>query len=111
MPFASRLPPLTLPKCGILDFLFPPQQAPSEQPLWIDAADTSHWLSPKGALALAKRFGSGLQRLGVCQGDVCLLYTPNHIMVPVSYLGAVGAGVAFSGANPSFNANGDLYCA
>jgi 4-coumarate--CoA ligase len=111
MPFESRLPPLTLRKCGILDYLFPSHETPSERPLWIDSADTSNWLSPKGALALAKRFGLGLHRLGVRPGDVCLLFTPNHIMVPVSYFGCVGVGAAFSGANPAFNEKGNFYYA
>ncbi|EXJ61682.1 hypothetical protein A1O7_02111 [Cladophialophora yegresii CBS 114405] len=102
MPFVSKLASLPLQKCSILDFLFPSDQGISDKPLWIDARDPSHWQSPKSALALARRLGFGLQRLGVQPGDRCLLFTPNHIMVPVSYLGIVGAGAAFSGANPAF---------
>ncbi|KIW28201.1 uncharacterized protein PV07_07881 [Cladophialophora immunda] len=102
MPFVSKIASLPLQKCSILDFLFPPDQPVSDKPLWIDAADTSHWNSPKSALALAKRFGYGLQQLGVQFEDRCLLFTPNHIMVPVSYFGVVGIGAAFSGANPTF---------
>ncbi|KIX01159.1 uncharacterized protein Z518_08884 [Rhinocladiella mackenziei CBS 650.93] len=102
MPFVSKLESLYLQRCSILDFLFPANETPSDKPLWLDATDTSHWHSPKSALTLAKRFGFGLHQLGVQLGDRCLLFTPNHIMVPVSYLGIVGAGAVFSGANPGF---------
>lgn len=108
MPFVSKLESLPLQHCSILDFLFPEGEVPSTKPLWIDAADPAQWLSPKSALDLARRFGHGLQRLGVKPGDRCLLFTPNHIMVPVSYLGIVGAGAAFSGANPAFTETGGL---
>ena len=35
-----------------------------------------------------------------------MIYTPNHIFVPVAYLGIVGAGYAFSGANPVYTLPG-----
>lgn len=42
------------------------------------------------------------------KGDVVMIYTPNHIFVPVAYLGIVGAGFAFSGANPVYTLPGKL---
>lgn len=102
MSFKSKIPDLTIPKCAILDFLFPSGTTPSDKPLWINAQDQSISNSPKSALLYARRLGLGLQRLGVKSGDVCLLFTPNHIFVPVAYWGVVGLGAAFSGANPNF---------
>jgi acyl-CoA synthetase (AMP-forming)/AMP-acid ligase II len=48
----------------------------------------------------------GLERIGLKKGDVVMIYTPNHIFVPVAYLGIVGAGYAFSGANPVYTLPG-----
>lgn len=106
MSFVSKLESLPLQRSSILDFLFPAPEIISDKPLWIDATDTARWHSPKSALALAKRFGFGLEQLGVRPGDRCLLFTPNHIMVPVAYLGVVATGAAFSGANPAFTEKG-----
>ncbi len=75
MRFSSKLQPLSIPKCSIFDYLFPPGKTPSEEPQWIDARDTSHYVPPKTGLDLAKRLGFGLQQLAVCSGDVCLLFT------------------------------------
>jgi 4-coumarate--CoA ligase len=107
MPFKSKIPDLVIPKCSILDYLFPPGTEPSEKPLWINAKDESISNSPKSALLYARRLGFGLQRLGVKSGDVCMLFTPNHIFVPVAYWGVVGLGAAFSGANPNFTVKGE----
>lgn len=52
--------------------------------------------------------GLGLQKLGVKAGDSLLVFTPNHIFVPVAYLGTVCLGCAFSGASPAFTVAGRL---
>jgi 4-coumarate--CoA ligase len=46
-----------------------------------------------------------LDVLGVPKGKVVLIMTPNHIFVPVAYLGIVGAGRVFSGVNPIYTIN------
>lgn len=66
-------------------------------------------LSPKGALQWVKRLGVGLSQLGINKGDVILIFTPNHIFVPVAYLGIVGSGYVFSGANPSYTGQGPFH--
>jgi 4-coumarate--CoA ligase len=40
--------------------------------------------------------------LGIAQGDVCMIYSPNHLFIPVAYLGIVGSVRAFSAANPIY---------
>jgi len=101
----SKQPDLDIVSCNILDWLFPVDQPVSEQPLWIDANDPSNALSPKQALHWVKRLAVGLQRHGVRSGDACLIFTPNHIFVPVAYMGTVCLGAAFSGASPAFTVN------
>jgi len=43
-----------------------------------------------------------LNKLGVESNDVVMIVTPNHIFVPIAYLGTVGSGRIFSGANPAY---------
>ena len=106
MPFRSPFPDIYIPKVDILTYLFPPHTQPSETPIWIDAKNPKLSLSPAQGLRWVKRLGYGLQRLGVMKGDVVMIYTPNHVFVPVAYLGIVGAGYAFSGANPIYTLPG-----
>ncbi|KAF2638750.1 acetyl-CoA synthetase-like protein [Massarina eburnea CBS 473.64] len=102
MPLSSPFPDLKIPKCNLLEYLFPKGQAPTETPIWIDARDTNHHLTPKTLLQWSKRLALGLDRLGSKQGEVVMIFTPNHIFVPVAYLGIVGSKRVFSGANPAY---------
>lgn len=56
--------------------------------------------------SVGERVGLGLQRLGLKFGDTLLVFKPNHIFIPVSYLGTVCIGVAFSGASLACTVNG-----
>lgn len=105
MPFSSPYPNLEIPQTNILSYLFG-QQHVSEDPLWFDSKDTSKSLSPSQLLQWVRRLGYGLDRLGLNRGDVVMICTPNQIFVPVAYLGIVGAGYIFSGANPAYTEHG-----
>ncbi|EEY17841.1 conserved hypothetical protein [Verticillium alfalfae VaMs.102] len=98
MVFTSPFPSLDLPKTNLLTYLFPEDQLPQEDPLWLDCKDDRINLSPKELVEWVKRLSFGLERIGVKRGDVVLICTPNQIFVPVAYLGIVGAGCIFSGA-------------
>ncbi|KAK4570487.1 hypothetical protein LTR86_002567 [Recurvomyces mirabilis] len=98
----SPLPDLDIPKVDILTYLFPDGQPVSDEPVWIDAAKPSNNLSPKELLLWVKRLALGLDRLGINEGDIVMLYSPNNIFVPVAYLGIVGSCRAFSAANPIY---------
>ncbi|TAQ85354.1 hypothetical protein B7494_g6320 [Chlorociboria aeruginascens] len=103
MPFKSPHPALEIPKVNVLTYLFPANETPSTKPIWHDSKDPSISLSPAQLLQWVKRLGFGLEKLGVKKGEVVMIYTPNHIFVPVAYLGIVGAGYVFSGANPIYS--------
>lgn len=107
MPFSSPFPDLDIPKCNLLEYLFPTGQQPSDTPLWIDAKDTSHHLTPRTLFQWTKRLALGLDRLGSKPGEVVMIHTPNHIFVPVAYLGIVGSKRIFSGANPAYTVAGE----
>ncbi|KAH8817160.1 4-coumarate-CoA ligase [Xylogone sp. PMI_703] len=101
----SPLPSVTIPEKSVLDRVFTsasPSHKLSTDPLWIDADDDSNYASLHSAREWVKRLGCGLQKRGLGKGDVVLVFTPNHIFVPIGFLGALASGAAFSGSNPSF---------
>ncbi|KAL6706989.1 hypothetical protein ACN47E_004939 [Coniothyrium glycines] len=102
MPFSSPFPSLDIPKCNLLEYLFPAGTVQSDVPLWIDSKETSQCLSPRMLVQWTKRLALGLDRIGSKPGEVVMIFTPNHIFVPVAYLGIVGSKRIFSGANPAY---------
>ena len=106
MVIRSPYPDLKLPEQDILTYLFASEDSPSERPLWINAASPDIYLSLRSGIQWIKRLAIGLDRLGVNKGDVLMIVSPNHIFVPIAYLGAVGSGRIFSGANPLYTADG-----
>lgn len=63
-------------------------QRVSNTPVWHDSNDPS--------ICLSRR------QLGWKAGEVVLIFTPNHLLVPVTYLGVVGSKRVFSGVNPIY---------
>lgn len=106
MVISSLYPSLDIPKTNLLRYLFPNDTELSDEPLWIDCENDSINLSPKQMAQWVKRLSFGLERLGLGRGDVVLICTPNQIFVPTAYLGIVGAGCVFSGANPAYTVSG-----
>ena len=86
----------------MLDYLFPDGEPVSEKPVWHDAVNPQMNLSPKQMLLWVKRLCLGLDRLGINPGDVCMIYSPNHLFIPAAYLGIVGSCRSFSAANPIY---------
>ena len=86
----------------MLDFLFPDGERVSNDPVWHDAVNPQLNLSPRQMLQWVKRLCLGIDRLGIDRGDVCMIYSPNHLFIPVAYLGIVGSGRCFSAANPIY---------
>ena len=96
-----------IPQTNLLTYLFGSEENLSDTPVWINAADTNVSLSPRSALQWIKKLGIGLDKLGVKRGEVVMHISPNHIYTAVAYLGTVGAGRIFSGANPIYTADGE----
>ena len=96
------------PATDLLSYLFPSSKPVSDKPIWIDADDTRNSLSPHQLLQWVKRLGLGLQNLGLGKQDVVMMYSTNHIFVPVAYLGISGSGCIYSGCNPAYVLEGRL---
>lgn len=106
MVIRSPYPDIAIPEQNILTYLFGSGGSLPEDPIWIDAADSTKYLSLRTALQWIKRLAVGLDRLGVKKDEVVMIVSPNHIFVPVAYLGVIGSGRIFSGANPAYTADG-----
>ncbi len=106
MPLKSPYPDLDIPKVNILSYIFPRGEELPDTPLWIDAADDSISLSLRQLQQWCKRIAIGLDRLDVKPGSVVMVYTTNHVFVPAAYMGIVGSGRIFSGANPAYTLPG-----
>ena len=102
MPLKSHFPDLDLPKVNLLTYIFPPGEPVSDTPVWHDSEDPSVCMSKRQLLHKVKKLGVGLDKLGVKAGEVVLIFTPNHLLVPVAYLGVVGSKRVFSGVNPIY---------
>ncbi|KAF2646696.1 4-coumarate-CoA ligase 2 [Massarina eburnea CBS 473.64] len=100
---------IDIPQTDLLSYLFPPSQTTSDKPIWIDADDIENSLSPRQLLQWVKRLGSGLQNLGLKKQDVVMMYSNNHIFVPVAYLGISGSGCIYSGCSPSYGVDETAY--
>jgi len=109
MPISSPFPRIDIPKVNVLTYLFPPNEKPSTRPIWIDSKSTKNSLSPAQLLHYVKRLSFGLENAGFTNGEVVMIYTPNHIFVPAAYLGIVGAGCAFTGTNPLYTLPGEFH--
>ncbi|KAK6439338.1 hypothetical protein LTR95_004463 [Oleoguttula sp. CCFEE 5521] len=96
---------IDIPATDVLSYVFPEGTRPSDQPIWIDADNTSNSLSPAQLLQWVKRLGMGLDRLGIGQDEAVMMYSSNHIFIPVAYLGVAGSGRIFTGCNPAYGVN------
>ena len=107
MVIRSPYPDLNIPEQDVLTYIFGSgHDSLPDTPLWINAANSDSYLSLRTGLQWIKRLAIGLDRLGLKKGDVLMMVSPNHIFVPIAYLGAVGSGRIFSGANPLYTVDG-----
>lgn len=102
MPIRSQFPDMDIPSVNVAEYIFGNTDNVTDEPLWISAEDPNQSLSLRQALGWVKRMGAGLQKLGLKRGDAVMMCSTNHVMVPVVYLGVIGATCVFTGANPAY---------
>ncbi|KAF2177455.1 4-coumarate-CoA ligase, partial [Zopfia rhizophila CBS 207.26] len=98
---------IDIPATDLLSYLF--TKPASDTPVWVDADEPLHALSPRQLLQWVKRLGTGLPDLGLKRQDVVMVYSQNHIFMPVAYLGIAGCGCIFSGCNPTYGVEETVY--
>jgi 4-coumarate--CoA ligase len=104
MPINSVFPDLRIPETDVLSYAL--GNDISREPIWIDAEDNSHSLSLYDLQRWVKRLLVSLGDYRLQIGDVVLVFTPNHIFVPVAYFGIAYYGAIFTGANPAYTVGG-----
>jgi 4-coumarate--CoA ligase len=102
MVYKSKFGSIIIPQCNILSYLFPASESPSTRPLLIDAKSPYKRLSSADLLLWVQRFALGLDLLGVPINTAVMVFTPNHLYVPVAYLAAAGSKRYYTGANPAY---------
>jgi acyl-CoA synthetase (AMP-forming)/AMP-acid ligase II len=102
MVYVSPYPALDIPETNIVSYLFSEKTKLPSKPIWLDAKDPTRSLTLAQALSWIKRLAIFLEENDVLRGEVVMILTPNHIFVPVAYLGIVGAGRVFSAASPNY---------
>lgn len=110
MPYKSKYPDLAIPASNILDFIFAPNDpVASSESIWHDSVNPSNSLSKSQGLHRIKKLAIALDNLGIKEQEVVMIFTPNHICVPIAYMGIVGSKRIFSGANPIYTVNEIVY--
>ena len=101
---------IDIPKEDLLTYLFSsPTNVSDDRPLWISAARPSIALSKKQALQWIQRLAIGLGKLQLKPGDVVLMISPNHVFVPILYIGTIGYGAIFSGLTAAATVHGKFH--
>ncbi|KAL0085515.1 hypothetical protein J3Q64DRAFT_1101923 [Phycomyces blakesleeanus] len=111
MPINSRLPPIKVPKTGLVQYLFEGRKfnTPQNKILSIDVA-TKKTLTLHQIKRDVLRFAAGLQDdCDFKKDDVILIYAPNQYDYAIPLLGAIAAGGAASPANPNYNTGELVY--
>ncbi|KAH8684849.1 hypothetical protein BGZ60DRAFT_524048 [Tricladium varicosporioides] len=73
-----------------------------KEPLYIDANDPTRYHSRSGVRAFVRQLVSGFHHHGLNKGDCVCVVSLNDINYTPLYLGIIGAGGCFTGANPGY---------
>lgn len=73
-----------------------------EQPVYIDATDTSRFWTANQCRIAIRRIAAGFRELGVTSGDCVSIYSFNSLDYPILVNGIIGFGGVYTGGNPSF---------
>ncbi|TVY23471.1 Acyl-CoA ligase [Lachnellula hyalina] len=74
----------------------------SEEPAYIDANDPTRYLTSNGVRTLVRKLVAGFTAHGLQKGDSVCVLSFNDINYTALYLGIMGAGGCFAGANPGY---------
>ncbi|KAJ5347615.1 hypothetical protein MYU51_003665 [Penicillium brevicompactum] len=85
----------------LLSFTFEgPKPYTSNQPLFIDAEDTSRSFTAAQFRQLVQTLIAGFKAYGIQRGDCVLLHLGNSIVYPALFFAIIGAGGVYMGSNP-----------
>ncbi|KAE9379826.1 acetyl-CoA synthetase-like protein [Stipitochalara longipes BDJ] len=88
----------------IVTWTFSRMREDQDEPVYIDANDPTRKLSASGVQTLVRQLTCGLNHHGLARGDTVCVVSFNDINYTAVYLGIIGAGGCFTGANPGYTA-------
>lgn len=95
---------IDIPSLDLVSHAFSSRKSESDEPVYIDAYNSTDSLTAKQLKENVRKLICGLQTLGLKPGDSVCVHSFNHIWYPVLYLGIIGAGGVFVGSNPAYTA-------
>lgn len=99
--------PLTLllssiPSVDILSWYFDAPQFDQDQPVYIDALDTSKYWTANQCRKAIRQLAAGFRHMGLKNGDCVCVFAFNSLDYPVLANGIIGSGGVYTGCNPSY---------
>ncbi|CZR51401.1 related to AMP-binding enzyme [Phialocephala subalpina] len=88
----------------VVSWTFEIEQHDLDKPIYIDCSNATRNISARQARKLVRELVSGLQHHGVEKGDCVCVISFNDIDYTSLYLGIIGSGACFTGANPGYTA-------
>ena len=86
----------------ILSWYFDNPKFDQDQPLYIDALDTSKFYTANQSRKAIRQLAAGFRKLGLKNGDCVCVYSFNSLDYPVLVNGILGFGGVYTGCNPSY---------
>ncbi|CAO2818414.1 unnamed protein product [Amaranthus hypochondriacus] len=102
--FRSLRPTLTIPKnpnLNMVSFLFRNIDSYSEQPALIDST-SGETLNFSQFKSMVANLSNRLTQLGIQKGHVVLMFAPNSVQYPVTFLGIIATGAIATTVNPIY---------
>ena len=102
--YRSLRPPLIMPSNPNLDmvsFLFRNIHSYPEQPALIDS-NSGDILNFSQLKSMVAKVSHGLTQLGIQKGDVILMFAPNSVQYPVTFVGIIAIGAIATTVNPLY---------
>lgn len=84
--------------------MFDHQSYDCDKKIYIDASDTTRFITSAIAKSTIRKIGKGLQDAGIKKGDCVLVHSFNDIYYSMLVLGIVAAGAVFTATNPAYTA-------
>ncbi|KAH0604902.1 uncharacterized protein H6S33_006570 [Morchella sextelata] len=93
-----------LPTTDLLSWMFDNQPYDCDKKIYIDASDTTRFITSAIAKNIIRKLAKGLRDAGLNKGDCVLVHAFNDIYYSMLVLGIVAAGGVFTATNPAYTA-------
>ncbi|KAK8234214.1 hypothetical protein HDK77DRAFT_513930 [Phyllosticta capitalensis] len=101
MPFLAK-EQIDIPTKDLLSWYFDNPEYNHDDPVYIDAVNTSRCYTARQAREIIERLCAGFKAAGLKKGDVVCLHSFNDVDYPLVVNGIVAFGGIFCGTNPSY---------